>query len=43
VRVLVAFEESYRSYRETIAAAIKVLRPQLEVGSVVLSGLEEEL
>ena len=43
MRVLVAFEESYRSYRETIAAAIKVLRPQLEVDSVVLSGLEEEL
>jgi hypothetical protein len=31
VRVLVAFEDLYRSYREVIAAAIRVLRPHVEV------------
>jgi hypothetical protein len=43
MRVLVAFEDDYRSYRETIAAAIQGLRPGLEVDSVALGGLEEEL
>ena len=31
VRVLVAFEVGYRSYRDTIAAAVGELRPQAEV------------
>lgn len=31
VRVLVAFEVGYRSYRDTIAAAVSELRPQAEV------------
>jgi hypothetical protein len=28
MHVLVAFEESYRTYRETIAAALRLLRPE---------------
>jgi hypothetical protein len=40
---LVAFEESYRTYRETIAAALRVLRPETEVKSTTLEELEGEL
>jgi hypothetical protein len=43
IRILVAFEEGYRVYRETIAAALRVLRPETEVKSTILEGLEEEL
>jgi hypothetical protein len=39
----VAFEESYRTYRETIAAALRVLRPGTEVKSTTLEELEGEL
>jgi hypothetical protein len=39
----VAFEESYRIYRETIAAALRVLRPETEVKSTILEELEGEL
>jgi hypothetical protein len=35
----VAFEDQYRSYREVIAAAIRVLRPQVEVSTTDLDGL----
>ena len=38
-----AFEESYRTYRETIAAALRVLRPGTEVKSTTLEELEGEL
>ena len=38
-----AFEESYRIYRETIAAALRVLRPETEVKSTTIEGLEGEL
>ena len=38
-----AFEESYRTYRETIAAALRVLRPETEVKSTTLEELEGEL
>ena len=43
MRVLVAFEDLYRTYRETIAAAIRVLRPHLEVTTTVLYDLEGEV
>jgi hypothetical protein len=43
MRVLVAFEESYRIYRETIAAALRVLRLETEVKSTTLEELEGEL
>ena len=43
IRVLVAFEESYRVYRETIAAALGILRPDTEVKSTTLEELEGEL
>jgi hypothetical protein len=43
IRVLVAFEDQYRSYREVIAAAIRVLRPQVEVSTTDLDGLEAQV
>ena len=43
IRILVAFEESYRTYRETIAAVLRILRPGIEVKSTTLEELEEEL
>ena len=43
MRILVAFEDLYRAYREVIAASIQVLRPQLEVTSTNLAELEGEL
>ena len=42
-RVLVAFENEYRSYREVIAAAIKVLRPHAEVATTGLETLTQEV
>jgi hypothetical protein len=39
----VAFEESYRTYRETIAAVLHILRPEAEVKSTTLEAFEEEL
>ena len=43
MRVLVAFEELYRTYREMIAASIRVLRPHLEVTPTGLHDLEGEV
>jgi hypothetical protein len=43
IRVLVAFEDQYRTYREVIAAAIKVLRPQVEVSTTGLDDLETQV
>ena len=43
IRVLVAFDDQYRSYREVIAAAIQVLRPQVEVSTTDLDGLETQV
>ena len=43
IRILVAFEDVYRAYREVIAAGIQVLRPQLEVTSTNLVELEGEI
>ncbi len=38
-----AFEDDYRIYRETIAAVLRVLRPDAEVESIALEALKEEL
>jgi hypothetical protein len=43
MRVLVAFEHNYRAYRETIAAAIRVLRPGVEVETTSLDALREHI
>ena len=43
IRVLVALEDDYRVYRETIAAVLRVLRPGAEVESTAIEALEEEL
>ena len=43
VRVLVAFEDARRAYREAIASAIGELRPALEVRPAALSDLGREL
>ncbi len=43
IRVLVALEDDYRVYRETIAAVLRVLRPAAEVESTAIEALEEEL
>ena len=43
IRILVAFEDVYRAYREVIAAGIQVLRPQLEVTSTNPKELEREI
>ena len=41
--ILLAFEEDYRSYRGVIAAAIRVLRPHVEVSTTDPEGLEREV
>jgi hypothetical protein len=41
--VLVALENSYRTYRDVIAAAIKISRPDVEIESVELATLEEKV
>ena len=43
MRVLVAFEDDYRSYREVIAAGICVLRPRTEVETAPMEELEEQI
>ena len=42
MRVLVAFEDDYRTYREMIAASIEIQRPQVEVVSTEINKLEME-
>jgi hypothetical protein len=39
----VAFEDNYHAYRETIAAVLRILRPEAEVKSTTLEELEGEL
>jgi hypothetical protein len=39
----VAFDDQYRTYREVIAAAIQVLRPQVEASTTDLDGLEAQV
>jgi hypothetical protein len=43
IRILVAFEDVYRVYREVIASGIQVLRPQYEVASAGLEDLQGEI
>ncbi len=43
IRILVSFEEVYRSYQGVIAAAIRVLRPHAEVETATLAALGEEI
>jgi hypothetical protein len=43
IRVLVAFDDQYNTYREVIASAIQVLRPQVEVSTTGLDGLEAQV
>ena len=40
---MVALEDDYRAYRETIAASLRVLRPGAKVESTTIEALEEEL
>lgn len=42
MRVLVAVEEEFRSYREVIAACIRLLRPHVEVSTTGAERLERE-
>jgi hypothetical protein len=39
----VAFEDDYRTYRETIGAVLRILRPETEVKSITLEDLKGEL
>ncbi len=43
IRLLVAFEDDYRSYRGAISAAIQTLRPLMEVETVETDALGAEL
>jgi hypothetical protein len=43
MRVLVAFEDDYRSYRGAIAAAIRILRPDTEVETINLESLAKRM
>jgi hypothetical protein len=43
IKLLVAFEDDYRSYRDVIAAAIRILRPCTKVATSDLDALGEEL
>lgn len=42
IRILLAVEDEFRTYREVIAASVKLLRPHVEVLSTDLEGLEQE-
>ncbi len=43
MRILIAFEDAYRAYRDVVAAGIKILRPHAEVETVSLEALEERI
>jgi hypothetical protein len=43
ILILIAFEPEYRAYQGVIAAAIRVLRPNVEVQTADLDALEEEI
>jgi hypothetical protein len=43
IRILVSFEDGYRSYREVIAATIRIMRPRAEVATSDLDTLGNEL
>ncbi len=42
-RVLVAYEDEYRAYREAIAAGVRLLRPRVEVSTAGPAELDAEL
>ena len=42
-RVLIAFEDEYRTYREFMASAVRTHRPHIEVVAAGLGGLGEEV
>ena len=42
-RVLVAFGEEHRAYREVIVAGIRILRPQVEVATATPTEIEKEI
>ena len=42
-RVLVAFGDEYRAYREVIAAGVRLLRPHTEVSTAVPTDLEAKI
>ena len=43
IRVLLAFEDDYRTYREVFAAGIQILRPHLELDTSSLEALGERI
>lgn len=43
MRILVALGDEYRSYREVIAAVIKILRPHAEVAATGVEALTQEV
>ncbi|MDQ5827258.1 MAG: hypothetical protein M3441_24120 [Chloroflexota bacterium] len=43
MRLLVALEDDFRAYRDTIAVGLQILRPDVEVESASLEVLDEEL
>ena len=43
IRILVAFEDDYRAYREVIAAGIALLRPSIEVATTGSEELAQEI
>jgi hypothetical protein len=43
MRILVAFEENYRAYREMIAAGIRIFRPHAEVEITSFESLGERI
>ncbi len=43
MRVLVALEDDYRAYRETIAAVLRILRPDAKVESTSKEAFKEDL
>lgn len=43
MRVLVAFGDEHRAYREVIAAGIRILRPQVEVATATPTEIEREI
>jgi hypothetical protein len=43
IKILVSLEDEYRSYREVIAATIRILRPHAEVATSDLDALGEEM
>lgn len=41
IRIIVAFEDEYRAYQGTLAAAIRILRPDAEVVAAELERIDE--